>query len=100
LPDDLKQEIIAKIDKLISQYKLVNLNANIINRRRDDLVSPVIAEVIFEYQHLLETYQHPSNLEEDRQNLVKFIKAFESLRDNSILNYLPEYEEFLRSYGY
>ncbi len=100
LPDNLRQDIITKIDKLISQYKLVNSNENIVNRRRDDLVSPVIAEVIFEYRHLLETYQHPSNLEEDRQNLVKFTKAFESLRDNSILNYLPEYEEFLRSYGY
>ena len=60
----------------------------------------MISDVIFEYKHLLETYQLPENIEEERYNLVKFIKAFENLRNNTILSYLPEYEEFLRSYGY
>jgi hypothetical protein len=100
LPDTLRQEIIAKIDKVIVDYKLVKSDTVIINRRREDLVDPVIADVIFEYKHLLETYQLPKNIEEERYDLVKFIKAFENLRNNTILSYLPEYEEFLRSYGY
>ena len=100
LPNDLKQEIIAKIDKVIVDYKLVESGTVILNRRREDLVDPVISDVIFEYKHLLETYQLPENIEEERYNLVKFIKAFENLRNNTILSYLPEYEEFLRSYGY
>jgi N-glycosylase/DNA lyase len=72
----------------------------IVNRRREDMVDHVIADIIFEYKHFLETCTAPANLEEDRYNLVKFLKAFESNRNNNILNYLPEYEEFLRSYGY
>lgn len=100
LPDDLRQEIITKIDKLIDQYELVESNEVIVNRRRDDLVNPVIRSVIFEYRDFLASYQLPNDVEEQRYKLVKFLKSFEILRDNPILNYLPEYEEFLRSYDY
>jgi MoaA/NifB/PqqE/SkfB family radical SAM enzyme len=100
LPNNLRQEIIAKINKVIIDYKLVESDIVILNRRREDLIDPVITDVIFEYKHLLETYQLPKNVEEERYDLVKFIKAFENLRNNTILSYLPEYEEFLRSYGY
>jgi sulfatase maturation enzyme AslB (radical SAM superfamily) len=99
LPNNIRQEIIAKIDKVIVDYKLVESDT-VINRRREDLIDPVMNNVIFEYKHLIETYQSPENAEEERYDLVKFIKAFESLRNNTILSYLPEYEEFLRSYGY
>jgi hypothetical protein len=100
LPNDLRQQIVAKIDKLIDQYKLVESNEIIINRRRDDLIDPVICSVIFEYRNFLSTYQPPVDVEEQRYKLVKFLKSFETLRNNTILSYLPEYEEFLRSYNY
>lgn len=100
LPDMIRQEIIAKINTLIENHGLVNADSVIINRRRDDLVDPVIRSVIFEYKNLLENMQPPSDVEQERFNLVRFLKAFESLRNNSVLDYLPEYEEFLRSYGY
>jgi hypothetical protein len=32
--------------------------------------------------------------------LVKFLKILESNRNNSILTYLPQYEELFRSAGY
>jgi hypothetical protein len=100
LPKELAEIILTKINTIISKYQLIKSDQVIINRRSDSLVSPVISDVIFEYQRLLETYQAPTNVEEERHNLVKFVKAFESLRNNTILSYLPEYEEFLRSYGY
>ena len=100
LPRSLADQILIKINKIIDDYGLVPNNDVILNRRRDDLIAPVIQEIIFEYQHLLKTYQAPTNVETERSNLVKWIKAFETLRDNNILNYLPEYEEFLRSYNY
>jgi radical SAM protein with 4Fe4S-binding SPASM domain len=100
LPDDLRQKILNKINKLIVDYKLSKTDEVIVNRRRDDLIYPVITSVIYEYKTLLENYQTPENVEEERYNLIRFIKGFESLRNNKILNYLPEYEEFLRSYGY
>ena len=100
LPTDIIEKTIEKINQVITKHDLVSTGQTIVNRRREDLVDSVITDVIFEYKHLLENYQVPKNIEEDRYNLVKFTRAFESLRNNSILNYLPEYEEFLRSYGY
>ena len=100
LPNDLRLDILAKINKLIDQHKLTKPADVIVNRRRDDLVDPVNESIIFEYKHILETYRAPKNVKEERLNLIKFIKAFESLRNNNILDYLPEYEEFLRSHGY
>lgn len=100
LPDGIRQEILAKIHALIDHSGLTQTDDVIINRRRDDLVDPVIRSVIFEYKNLLENMQPPVDVEQERYNLVQFLKAFESLRNNSILDYLPEYEEFLRSYGY
>jgi hypothetical protein len=100
LPKEIIKKIINKIDKLIDKYKLTPNNQIISNRRRDDLIDLVIVDIIFEYKHLLETYQEPENIEQERYNLIKFLKAFESIRNNNIIEYLPEYEEFLRSYGY
>jgi hypothetical protein len=60
----------------------------------------VIADIVFEYKNLLTKMKIPDNVEDERYNMVKFIKAFESIRNNKILDYLPEYEEFLRSYDY
>jgi hypothetical protein len=100
LPDELKAQTLTKINNLVSQHKLVQDSDVILNRRRDDLVNPVISQVIFEYKQLLEQATVPENADEDLHRLVKFIKAFEVLRNNCILTYLPEYEKFLRSYGY
>ena len=60
----------------------------------------MITSIIFEYKNFLESYDVLDDIEEERHNLVKFIKAFETLRHNSILDYLPNYEEFLRSHSY
>jgi hypothetical protein len=100
LPKEIIDQCLTKINQIISKYQLTKNNQVIINCRREDLINPVISQIIFEYKHLLENYQIPNDIEEERYNLVKFIKAFESLRNNTILDYLPEYEEFLRQYGY
>ena len=100
LPGNIRQEIIDSIDKVIDDNKLIKSRDVIINRRREDLIDPVISDIIYEYRDFLLNYQTPNNVEQERYNLVKFIKAFETIRNNSILTYLPEYEEFLRTYGY
>jgi sulfatase maturation enzyme AslB (radical SAM superfamily) len=99
LPDNLRKTAIAKLDQVIQRHGLVP-NETIVNRRREDLVRPVISNLIFEYKQLLEAIQVPLDSEQERKNLVKFTKAFEQLHHNNILEHLPEYEEFLRSYGY
>jgi len=100
LPKELIKICLDKINQIIEKFQLVQTDQTIINRRRDDLVDTVIAQVIFEYKNLLENLVAPTNIEEERHKLVKYIKAFEQVHENTILDYLPEYEEFLRSYGY
>ena len=89
-----------KINKIIKKYDLSKPTQSLVNRRNDTIKIQVIEDIIFEYKHLLENMQEPKDVEKERHKLIKFIKAFELLRNNSILTYLPEYEEFLRSYGY
>lgn len=100
LPLDLKNIALGKINSLIARHNLVKPDSVVVNQRREDLVDTVISQVIFEYKHLLETLSEPADVDQERYNLVNFIKAFESIRNNRILDYLPEYEKFLRSYGY
>ena len=100
LPEELIQQSLDKINKVINDYSLVPNHEIILNRRSSEFIKPVISAVIFEYKHLLENMDAPNNLESERKNLVKFLKSFEQLRENSVLNYLPEYEEFLRSHGH
>jgi MoaA/NifB/PqqE/SkfB family radical SAM enzyme len=100
LTTDLINHIVSKIDKIIAQYQLSEPTQNLINRRNDHIKNLVIADIVFEYKNLLTKIKIPNNVEDERYNMVKFIKAFESIRNNKILDYLPEYEEFLRSYDY
>lgn len=100
LPNNLRQQVIGKLNSLVKKYELERPWDKIINRRVPEKINSVISDVIFEYIDFLEKYETPDNIEEDRQNLVKFLNAYESIHNNKILDYLPEYEEFLRSIGY
>lgn len=99
VPDYIRKNVIRSINELILAYNLEPGDI-IINRRRRDLKQQVINNLVFEYRYLLENIQAPQDVEQQRYNLVEFLKSWESIRHNSILDSLPEYEEFLRSYGY
>lgn len=98
LPDDIRQEIVAKLKKVIEEFQLEKYN--IVNVRVTESIKKVISDITYEYLNFLETYSSLVNEEELRYKLVDFIKGFESLRENSILDYAPRYEKFLRHYGY
>lgn len=100
LPKDILNDIVEKIDQVINKYNLTDPDADLVNRRNETVRTEVISKVIFEYRNAIRSLQPPADVEQERYNLVKFLKAFEQLRNNKILDYLPEYEEFLRSYGY
>ena len=97
LSDDLRSIVKEKIKNIIDYYELEP--SEIINVRRNDLIPEVIANVVLDYYKFICEYTVPDNVDELRLELVKYIKAFEILHKNSILDYLPEYEKFLRSYG-
>ncbi|MEN9828293.1 MAG: hypothetical protein RJA11_909 [Bacteroidota bacterium] len=98
IPDDIRCLVKEKLETVIDYYELSK--QNVINVRRSDQVSNVIADVILDYYQFICNYQVPDNAEQLRYELVNFIKAFESIRKNSILDYAPDYEKFLRHYGY
>lgn len=99
LPESLRLAAVDKLSKVIERHNLV-LKQPIVNRRREDLIRPVIANLIYEYREFLENIKPPANAEQERYDLVEFTRAFERVHNNKILDHLPEYEEFLRSYGY
>jgi sulfatase maturation enzyme AslB (radical SAM superfamily) len=98
IPEDIRNEVKKKLEILIDYYKLEKIK--IVNVRRLDQIRQVIANVILDYYQFLCDYQQPVDAEQSRYNLIDFLKAFESLRGNSILDYAPRYEKFLRHYGY
>jgi len=98
LPNDIRQEIVAKLDQLIATYDLRKTQQ--VNIRRSDIIPDVIANVVLDYYQFLTTYSTPSDVDALRTQLVGFLKTFETNRQNSILDYAPRYEQFLRHYGY
>jgi len=98
LPDDIRQETLDKFDNLISRHGMVHTNnANI---RRKDLINTVIANTAIEYRNFVRDYAVPENVDHLRYKLIPFLKGFESLRSNTILDYAPRYKNFLQHYGY
>ena len=98
LPENIRQHTIDKLDQLIVKYKLIKTSDN--NIRKADAIADVIGNVVIDYQQFLAAYTVPKNVDILRQQLVTFLKSFESLRNNSILDHAPNYTEFLRHYGY
>jgi len=98
LPENLRLVIKEKLADIIDYYSLET--NNVVNIRRNDIIDEVIGKTVIDYYNFICSYEVPKDIEESRHNLIKFIKSFETLRNNSIIDYLPEYENFLRSYGF
>jgi len=98
MPEPIRNTTLAKINQVIDRYQLEKTDQT--NIRRSDIISDVIANVIIDYRNFIRDYQPLLETEQLRTQLVTFIKAFESLRNNSILDHVPEYRNFLKDYGY
>jgi MoaA/NifB/PqqE/SkfB family radical SAM enzyme len=98
IPEDIRAEIKEKLATLIDYYELSK--EPIINVRRADQIDQVTANVILDYYQFICDYTVPADAEPSRVDLVNFLKSFETIRGNSILDYAPRYKEFLRHYGY
>lgn len=98
MPDDIRRETIKNLKSFIERNQLEKTNE--VNVRRPDLIREAIGDLAIEYKSFLETYAVPENADELRKRLVEFLKAFESIRSNSIIEHAPRYEEFLRHCGY
>jgi hypothetical protein len=99
MPDNIRQIVKQNLERLIDSNALDRSN-DIVNIRVPKLINEVTANTILDYYKFMCEYTEPEDIEQSRHDLVSFVKAFETTRKNSILDYLPEYEEFLRTYGY
>lgn len=98
MPEDIRAEIINKLESLVAKYDLQR--HNVTNIRKSFDIDKVTADSVYEYLDFIKGFEVPADIEQQRKNLVEFLKSFESLRNNSILDYAPRYKDFLRSIGY
>jgi pyruvate-formate lyase-activating enzyme len=97
MPDDIRQETVTKLQTIVDRLGTYEPQ---VNTRRSDLSRQIIAQLANEYLEFVKTYTRPADTNESHQELVKFLKSFETIRNNSILDYAPRYKDFLRHIGY
>ena len=96
LSTSLRQQAADRITAWVSQYQS-DINATVLNTRHPDFAEQQILEDAQSYVNYLKDQPNESS---KLPALVDYIKLLESSRNNSILDYLPEYEDLLRSAGY
>jgi len=96
LPMAMRLQVIDRLSAWIDQHNTV-LTEQIINTRHPAMARQQIVQDAGSYIHYLKNQPDESS---KIPALVDYIKLLESSRNNSILQYLPEYEELLRSAGY
>jgi len=95
LPMRYRQPIIHSMQNWINQHD--SHYQPIINTRDPNLSQQQIVQDLKSYVHYL---QHESDESYRLPELVTYLKRIESSRGNSVLTYLPQYEELFRTAGY
>ena len=95
LPLAYRENVIAKMEQWLGEHRTDS--EQIVNTRDPNVAKPQLVQDLESYVNYLknepdESYQLPE--------LVTFLKQIEANRGNSIITYLPEYEELFRSAGY
>lgn len=99
LPLDLRREIIHNIQGVINKYGLVKEQPGlVIDTRSEGRQRQVVLDDAIGFMTFLE--QEPEASESSRSEFVQKIISLEKIHKNRILDYLPEYTDFLRTYGY
>lgn len=96
LPKEFKIQAKQKIQQWLDTH-LINQTDQIINTRNPDFYCEQLWQDLSSYANYLE---HCPDLSEQIPDLVKYLKLLESSRGNSVIEYLPQYEELFRSAGY
>ena len=97
LPISQRKSICENLKTWISKYENNDCDNQIVNTRDPNVAHTQIIQDAKSYLHYLEN----ANDESYRlENLVEFLKVLEKNRGNSILDYLPQYENLFRSAGY
>jgi hypothetical protein len=95
LPLHLRKVIIDSMRDWLNTHRADSVQ--IINTRHPSFVKEQIAQDLVSYVNYLENEPDESWRLPD---LVKYLRRIESTRGNSVLTYLPQYEELFRTAGY
>lgn len=96
LPQMLRISVIERLQQWIQRRTLPHA-PRIVNTRHPDQYQQQLVQDVKSYIQYLENAPDESHR---TPSLIHFLKQLESSRKNRILDYLPEYEQFLRSFGY
>lgn len=96
LPVEYRKVVIDKLESWIEQ-QTVHDTTKIINTRHPNLAAAQCVQDAVSYVEYLHNEQDESYRLPD---LIRYLKTMEQSRKNSVLDYLPEYEELFRSAGY
>ena len=97
MPEDIRQETVIKLQAVVDRLGRYEPQ---VNTRRSDLSHETIAQLANEYLDFVKTYTEPADKQESLTELVSFLTSFETIRNNTILDYAPRYKDFLRRIGY
>jgi sulfatase maturation enzyme AslB (radical SAM superfamily) len=95
LPLEYRSNIIFKMKSWIAAH--LTTQESIVNIRDPNTAQQQIVQDLQSYVNYLESEPDRSDL---LPELIKFLKQLEANRGNSILTYLPEYEQLFRTAGY
>jgi len=96
LPKDMRDSIVSEMKNWIAQHPIAQ-PSHVINTRDPNIAQAQIVQDLQSYVNYLENSQDEGHR---LPNLIAYLKKLEGNRNNSILTYLPEYEELFRSAGY
>jgi len=97
LPPELRKIAIDRLQNWVNKNNDIKTNSVIVNTRNPSSCRTQLMQDAISYIKYLTNEDYEI---ERLPELITFLKKIEQSRKNKILNYIPEYEEFLRSAGY
>lgn len=98
LPEEFREIALKRLTHWINESKQqIDSTDLVINIRHPDTIKSQLIQDAESYVRYLNNEEYETNR---LPQLIKYLKLIENNRNNSILDYVPEYEEFLRSAGY
>ncbi|SVC30808.1 uncharacterized protein METZ01_LOCUS283662, partial [marine metagenome] len=97
LPPEIRKMAINRLSFWIASKEIFKNDKQIVNVRNPSTIKQAVLQDAHSYLNYLENQPDESS---ELNNLIIYLKKLELSRNNSILDYLPEYEKLFRDTGY
>ena len=96
LPTELREPIIKQLEQWIVSKQIADSDNKIINTRHQAFAQQQIVQDAQSYINYLKN----EPVVDETGKMIDFLKKLEQSRGNKITDYLPEYDDYLRTAGY